>query len=338
MERCLILCRELWRGGRLQEIGPTVGPTGLTDPGKNLSIDHSSVSQLTYIGVKIRIRSHHIFVMDRHGPVFFLGGTFWHRNQRYSAGDLGEYMYFVSSADCQSWGYGMVGQITIVTWHSSVALGWGGQVRYAWAGSQSPEERVEWKAEPLRPQLFRSQRVKIPEIQTWNEDGAEEIRSWWLIVDFQWYFDWLQGFRGRGQHDFENFRNPYRSNLAKNVCAAVSQTLPNRVSPHTKHRNERKHPQKKHSSSDTNISITTTYTIFCSRKPGGNPEHRGTQRGWFLHRHDRDMAADPTATHHRIGEAKRKDERVGSTTFGGSLSLLVHFFWMKKERGPEKTL
>ena len=43
-------------------------------------------------------------------------------------------------------------------------------------------------------------------------------------------------------------------------------------------------------------------------------------------RHDRDMAADPSATHHRIGEAKRTDEGVGSTTFGGSLSLLEIFF------------
>lgn len=40
------------------------------------------------------------------------------------------------------------------------------------------------------------------------------------------------------------------------------------------------------------------------------------------------MAADPTATHYRIGEAKRTDEGVGSTTFGGSLSLLEIFYGM----------
>ena len=72
------------------------------------------------------------------------------------AGDLGEHMYFVSSADCQFWG-DLVGQNhgTQMAWQPGcTSLGWGGQVRYAWAGSQTAEERVEWKGRKLEKQLL----------------------------------------------------------------------------------------------------------------------------------------------------------------------------------------
>ena len=65
--------------------------------------------------------------------------------------------------------------------------------------------------------------------------------------------------------------------------------------------------------------------VFCFCWKGRPLSNEQRQRLETL-RHDRDMAADPSATHHRIGEAKRTDEGVGSTTFGGSLSLLEIFF------------
>lgn len=119
------------------------------------------------------------------------------------AGDLGEHMYFVSSADCQFWG-DLVGQNhgTHMAWQPGcTSLGWGGQVRYAWAGSQTAEERVEWKGRKLEKQLVSRSKgwssSKNPDCieQKMSEQKIQAFLVT-IVVDFSMIF-WLTSQGGR---------------------------------------------------------------------------------------------------------------------------------------------